>query len=354
MRKQFTFLMTVAIMSACQSTTETASPQHAKPVKVQALTPQQSAEKIYFNGQVAEQKEVMVSFRVGGPLSSLKVNSGDYVKKGTVIATIDSRDYEIALRQAKAQWEQVSSEYERYTALFEKGKLPANNYDKIKSGYKMAKVAYDQATNQLQDTQLRAPFSGYISNKMANNFETVGPGQPIVALIDAQALEIVVGVPASRIEAVKSAKHFTVDIKNAGVQDLPVQLLSVNAKNGPDKLYEARFQLSPANQATIKTGMAVRMALEASTSDTAINSVPVEALMNKSGQDMVWVYDAQAGIAKTKAVRTGALLNDGQIEILSGLSAQDKVITAGAHSLYEGQKVKPIKNSTKTNIGGLL
>ena len=58
----------------------------------------------------------------------------------------------------------------------------------------MAEAAYNNAINQLQDTELKAPFSGYIFEKKAESFQTVGAGMPIVSMIDVSSLEIIINV----------------------------------------------------------------------------------------------------------------------------------------------------------------
>ncbi len=76
-----------------------------------------------------------MSFRVGGPLISFNVKSGDFVRKGQVIAAIDKRDYQLQVQSTKAQFQQLRGEYERYKELYGKDKIPANSYEKIESGY---------------------------------------------------------------------------------------------------------------------------------------------------------------------------------------------------------------------------
>jgi len=133
-----------------------------KYVKVETVKSTNENSNLVFNGIIKEKSLTSLSFRVGGPLKILNVKPGDFVKKGNLIAAIDKRDYELQLQSTKAQFLQLKGEYSRYKELFEEDKIPANSYEKIESGYLMAKTAFENAENQLKDAELRAPFSGYI------------------------------------------------------------------------------------------------------------------------------------------------------------------------------------------------
>ncbi|NOQ28430.1 MAG: efflux RND transporter periplasmic adaptor subunit [Bacteroidales bacterium] len=324
-----------------------------KLVKVEMISDQQNVEYLSFNGKVKEKSLTLLSFRVGGPLVSVNVNAGDYVNSGDLIAQIDKRDYQIQLDNAKAQYFQIKGEYERYKELYNKDKIPANTYEKIESGYLMAKAGYENATNQLNDTELKAPISGYIHEKMVENFNTVGPGQPIFSIIDMSELEVIISVPENHVLEMKSCQENYLSVKNADVFEIPIKLKSVNEKTGKDGMYEVRFIMKNKDNYNIYPGMSaeVKVVCEGTGNEIYLSSDVVFMDNNKT---CVWVYNPVKQLVRKQEVVLASLHPGGELEIIKGLKAGDFIVTAGVHSLSDAQKVRPIKMGSASNVGGLL
>jgi RND family efflux transporter MFP subunit len=324
-----------------------------KYVKVETVENEVSQNQLIFNGKIKEKSLTTLSFRVGGPLAKLNVKTGDFVKAGQVIAAIDQRDYELQVQTTKAQFQQVESEYQRYKQLVELDKIPENTYEKIQSGYLMAKAAYENAQNQLRDTELKAPFPGYIHEKMVENFQTVGPGAPIVSLIDISHLEVVASVPENQLQRVRNDKASYLNVKNAQVSDLPVDLLSVGEKAMKDGLYEVKFSLKNTGDLMIAPGMTaeVSMICDARDHSTVIAST---AIFHEKTDDYVWVFNSITQKVEKREVEIALADEQGKAQVISGLQEGEQVITAGVHYLVEGETVKPIEKPAVTNVGGLL
>jgi RND family efflux transporter MFP subunit len=324
-----------------------------KLVKVTKVSEQQNAENLTFNGKVKENSLTMLSFRVGGPLVNVNVKEGDYVQEGDVIAKIDQRDYKIQLENAKAQFEQVSGEYERYKELYEKAKIPANTYEKLESGYKMAKAGYENALNQLNDTELKAPISGYIHQKLVENYATVGAGHPVVSIMEMSKLEIIIHVSENQVLDIENCQNYFVSVKNANVFDLPVKLLSVNEKTGKDGLYKVKFILQNKDDLHIYPGMTAEVKIECKKEKKSI-LISSDAVLEKNNSTYVWLYNPSEQSIKLREVVIASLKPEGELEVIKGLSDGDQIIASGVHALFEGQKVKPITKRSATNVGGLL
>lgn len=349
------YLLLIAFFAfiGCNNKNEAPQSQTIKYVKVETISNGNSQNKMVFNGKIKEKNLTSLSFRVGGPLAKLNVKPGDYVRAGQVIATIDKRDYEIQVQTNKAQFEQIEGEYKRYKQLVEKDKIPENTFEKIKSGYLMAKSGYDNAQNQLRDTELKAPFSGYIHEKFTENFQTVKSGQSIVSIIDLSQLEVVVGISENQLQKVRNNNTSVLDVKNAGVGNLPVKLESVGEKTKKDGLYEVKFSFKNNKDLNIAPGMTAKISMYCDKHDS-ITTIASSAVFHEKTSDYVWVFNPSTQIIKKREIEISVLKSDAKIEIISGLNIGDQVVTAGVHYLYEGQKVRPIEQTSETNIGGLL
>ena len=327
--------------------------EFTKLVRIEKVTDQPKVDYLIFNGKVKEKSLVTLSFRVGGPLVHINVNAGDYVNKGEEIAQIDKRDYQIQLDNAKAQYEQINGEYERYKELYNKNKVPANTYEKIEAGYKQAKAGYENALNQLNDTELKAPISGYIYEKMVENFNTVGAGQPIVSIIDMSQLEIVISVPENQILDIKQCQKNYLTVRNADVYEVPVTLKSVSEKTGSDGLYEVRFVLNNQDKFNIYPGMTAEVKIVCQDKNSTMQ-ISSNAVFTNHDKTYVWIYDSSKQQIKKQEITIASLQPGGMLRVVNGLKDGDLIVTAGVHSLVDGQKVKPIAKESATNVGGLL
>ena len=308
-------------------------------VKAEKITSLPREKEMSFSGKVKENREVKLSFRIGGPLAKLKVKEGDFVKKGAVIAQIDQRDYEIKLAAMKAQFQQAESEYQRHKELYNRNKLPANTFDRIEASYLMAKSNYEAVKNAMNDTRLLAPFTGYIHQKYVENFETVGAGQPIVSIIDMGTLEVLVNVPESQVHLFVRISSAKCDVKTARQMNIPLQLSSVSEKSNANNLFEARFSMNPELAPEVRPGMTAEVILSLANNEGSKLSVPVESVFDYNGVPSVWIYQSTTSSVKRQPVKVDVIRNGGKIGIVSGLKEGDWVVTAGVHSLVPDQKV---------------
>jgi RND family efflux transporter MFP subunit len=324
-----------------------------KYVKVEKVSTHNENDKLVFNGTIKEQNLTTLSFRVGGPLVGLVVVPGDFVKKGEIIASIDKRDYQLQLEARKAQYIQLKGEFERYKELFNKKKIPANSYEKIESGYLMAKTAYENAQNQLRDTDLIAPFSGYIHEKKTENFQTVGPGQAIVSVIDISNLEVVISIPENLLSKIRNSTNNLLSVQNSGVSNLPLSVVSINEKTGKDGMYQMKFNFINNPSLHISPGMSAEVTMLCNLSTGRIK-IPSSAIFHKKEKTYVWIFNKKSELVNKQEVTISKLSNGGLIEVVRGLNSDQTIVTAGVHYLFEGQEVHPIHKSSKSNVGGLL
>ncbi len=329
---------------SCSSSEETKKTE-PRYVKVQRLGTAQNDEELIFHGQLKENKEVNVAFKVGGQVFNVLVDEGDYVSKGQVVARIDPRDYKIRLQSAKAQYEQASGEYTRYKELYKKNKLPINTLEKLEAGYLATKSAYEAAENALADTELKAPFDGFIYRKNIHNFENVAPGQPICALLDVSHLEVVFSLPESKVNKAKNFSEITIDVANADAYEIPAKLLSINEKANGNDMFDVRLMVHNSQQSNLKPGMSAKVHIKLNETNTNTLLVPVESVFYKEQKAYVWVYDKSSSKVSSCPVEVNKIVNSGLLSIHSGLKGNEYIVTAGVYSLTESQAVKVLENT---------
>ncbi|MGQ1946959.1 efflux RND transporter periplasmic adaptor subunit [Geofilum sp. OHC36d9] len=312
-------------------------------VKVAKVTTPSFLDERSFNATIEENHQSSVAFRVGGQMASIYFSEGDYIEKGQVLAALDKRDFKTRLLAAEGQYKQAKSEFERYSQLHKQGKFPQNSLDKLEAGFLAAKSNWESASNALLDTELKAPFSGYIYQKFIDNHEPVAPGEPALIIIDTNTLEVNFSVPETIINQLHEGQQAKVVINHNTNVKYPAIVKSVAHKAGDDGLFNVRLKMPNPDPQKIKPGMTAKAIIDNSSSEQTTNiSIPTEALFFQEKESKVWIFNQQTNKVSSRSVIAGEIIDDGWVRILGGVHENEMIVIAGVHSLMEGQQVKPL------------
>lgn len=343
----------LTIMSCGSKQTQAEEVQYVK--TVQALRIGDAAE-LNYPGRTKSSEEVNVAFRVSGPIQHVLVEEGQFVKKGQLIAQMDPRDYQVQLTATQAEYEQVKADAERVIALYEDNGTTASNYDRARYGLQQITEKLEHHKNQLADTRLYAPMSGYIQNKMHKSGETVSAGMPVVSMFNAGDVEIEVFVPASDYARQSDLISATCSFEVTPGKVYPLQIVRVSKEANASQLYAARLRIKGAyDHEKITPGMStmVYVSYRAPNEENGV-IVPVTAIKHHEETSSVFVFDTKQSIVRERKVEVGRIDLDGNIQVLKGLMPQETVVCAGVRYLTDGQHVKEIEKTSKANVGGLL
>lgn len=139
--------------------------------------------------------ETELAFRINGPLTGFSVRSGQYFRKGQVILELDKRDFRIRLQRCEAVLQQKEAEYKRVAALYAKQNISGTAYEAAKAAYEVARSNYDEARNALTDTDLRAPFDGFVQEVYVEPYQEVRSAQSVLSFVETDKLIAEVFVP---------------------------------------------------------------------------------------------------------------------------------------------------------------
>jgi RND family efflux transporter MFP subunit len=356
MTKNLTILKVLAVLTIILTSCKTEAVKEESPVFVKTTnvkTPDSTLTKNY-PGKIKSASDINLSFRVAGPIEELNIREGDRVEKGEVVARIDSRDYKIQLEATEAKYREVKAEVERITALYKKNKVSENNYDKAVSGLKQIRAKYNAHKNALEDTKLRAPFSGHINKIYFDAGEIVDAGMPVVSLIDAGQYEIVTHLSANDYLKKDNFTSFTCRSANAPGQEWTLELRNIGSQANLNGLYPAYFRFKPGKQEAIFPGMSAEIIIKYSADEKNIFEIPSSAIFNEGDLSKVWIFNHKDSTITAQTVKIVKIHSSGSAIISGELLEQESIISAGVHSLREGQKVKPLPEVSDTNVGKLM
>lgn len=309
------------------------------------------SDNLQFPARVKAAEEVNMAFKVSGSLKQVFVQEGKYVRQGELLAQIDPRDYELQLQAAEAEWQGIKAEAERIMALYADSVTTASDYDKARYGLQQITAKKNNAKNQLADTKLYAPFNGYVKRRLFDPPTVVGAGMPVVTLHSSSMPEIEIFIPSSVYH--RRSDITTFEAKFDFMEEaVPLRLISISSDVNSNQLYTVRLALPAAMKERPSIGMLAMVDVAFSAVADNQVAIPSSAIFHDNDSDYVWIVVGDK-IAK-RAVKVARLHTNGSATILSGLRVGEIVVTAGAHHLREGQSVKPLPRTSKTNTGGLL
>ncbi len=348
-------LLLPLLFSACNSGESYEEPP-IRPVRYYQLETRNLSEAATFTGVTKSGQEAALAFKVAGVVETLGVKNGQRVRRNQVIATLDPEDYALQVEQANVQVKQAEtslnvarSTYERVERLYAGNSVSLSEFEQAKGNYEAseaqlaaAKQQVQAAQNQLSYTQLKAPFSGVISNVNIEEGELAGVGNPIAILDTEGQAEVEVGLADRYIGKVQQGMPVTIRLSAYPGQSFKGEVMEVSYSQSQSTTYPVRARFTDTKQ-DIRPGLSAEVAFNISQSSTSPAMLIPAKSVGENAQGQRFVYRlAGAGDTLTveqQSVELGELGPEGFI-LLEGLSPGDRIATAGLSSLLPGMQVR--------------
>ncbi|UZJ45417.1 efflux RND transporter periplasmic adaptor subunit [Marinimicrobium sp. C6131] len=327
-------------------------------------------ETVPLTGSVTAEQRSLLSPQVAGLVSRLAVDTGDRVNAGDLLLELDpelvriDRDQAAAdLASAQAQWEDSERQLNEARSLRD-GAIAASDIRRLEAEERVSRANRDAAQArlrrleaELERHQVRAPFDGVVSSRQVDLGEWVSPGNPLMELVASAPLRVHFQVPQRYFPSVSEQSSLALrfdaypDTEVTGRVHRKVPLSETGART-------FLLRVTPPDDAPpLIPGLSTSGLLELNTERTGL-SVPRDALIRyPDGRVSVWVV-TEAEQGQVSSVReqqvTPGISASGRVEIRSGLSSGDVVVTLGNEALQEGQDVLPerIVDGAETGKGG--
>jgi RND family efflux transporter MFP subunit len=309
-------------------------------------------------GQARAALEAALSFRVGGRIQERRVKTGDMVKEGDVVATLDPAPYQAevdsvsaSLQRARAAYTNAANQLDRDKQLFAKDVIATarlettqSNADQAQAEVQSIEATLERRKLDLGYAVLHAPFDGVVAATFAEVFEDVKPQQAIMRIIDPRKIEMTVNVPESLI----SLAPYAVDIKATFNAFPGVEVPGVLSQIGSEpsettRTYVAKVLLTPPPEVTIIPGMAglvrARPGPEIAERLKGV-VVPLSAVFSPddAAGSFVWLISDSNTVTRRQITVGEPVI--GGVTVKDGLSTGNLIVVAGVHSLTEGQAVR--------------
>lgn len=350
-------LLYMALMLGCISCNNTNKEKNdVQKVRICKVESASASSSMQYPGHVKAKHDINLSFKVAGTIERIFPAKGEYVRKGQLVALLDSSDYRIQLDATEAEYKKIKAKAERVISLYKENVSTPDDYDQARYGLKQITAKLDNHRNQLEYTRMYAPFSGYVQDLYFDAHETVGAGMPVVSVVEENNMEVEINLPVSDVidKADMQKAYCKFDVYPDEV--FPLDIVSVNRKANSNQLYSMRLRFIEKDiKGRIYPGMVNMVIIEKKSSEDAGLSVPTGAIFHEDGRSYVMVYDNETKTVRKVQVVVTLLKKIGMsivrsTDLKSGLS----VVYSGARNIKDGEKVDILPEAGKSNIGGLL
>lgn len=290
-----------------------------------------------------------VAAETGGRVKARKVDRGSVVDEGALLVELDASRARIALDQANATLsarqtdrEQAERERDRTGKLHERESVAAATFDRSSyqanaaaAAEQVARYGKQAAADALRDAKVSAPFAGTIAEFHVELGEFVGPGSPLVTLVDLTRVRLHVGVTATEAADLRIGDRLDVRFGELGGRTLVGELHSISpladARSGT---YTAELWLDNPD-GLLRQGMIGRVDLTPDSQSERVENllIPRAAVLRREGEFSVWVV--VEGKAEARKVALGRA-DERRIEVLEGLALGEVVVIEGGFALREG------------------
>lgn len=350
------FLSTFLFLSCGKDRKEIKDNAAAIPVKVSGMTVQNNGSFVTASGKIEAENSANVSTRMMGYVTKVHVKVGQKVSTGQLMVSINNSDLQAkkaqvdaSILQATSAYNNAKKDFERFTVLFNQQSASQKELDDMTSRYEMAKAGLDAAKQmrnevlaQFNYSNITAPFSGEVTNAFVKEGDMANPGIPLVSIEGVSRLQVTAMVSESDIANIQNGMTVKVLVKsiNKEVTGKVIEVSS-SAKNTGGQ-YLVKVSLNQIDKA-ILSGMFVNVqfpvANKTQTTTTTDKVLVPESALVKQGQ-LTGIYTIGNGNkAILRWLRIGKTFVN-QVEVLSGLSANEQYIVSAEGKLYNGAKVK--------------
>jgi len=362
------FLAVAGVLGGCHHELPIPS-QPAKAVRLATVAATQaSGETLRYSASILPYAQVDLAFRTSGYVTGVKqvqgadgrtrdIGTGDYVEKGAILAHVRLEDMKNQVAQAQAQLDQAvaqhtqaDQDFGRAKVLFSTQSLTKPDYDQSQEKFNStqasvdnAKAALRQAELTLGDSDLKAPFSGFLLNRYIDMGSLVSPSSPAFTIADISSAKATFGVPDYALGRVRLGQQLGITLQE-DVTPFVGYVTSISpSADTKNRVFTVEVTVKNRG-ARLKPGMIASLGL-GQVSHTSDASVPLSAIIpcpSKPGCFAVMIAREQAGkwTASLREVQLGAT-NESSIAV-GGVQAGEKVIAVGAQLLKDGDLIEVI------------
>ncbi len=290
---------------------------------------------ISYTGTFEPNKETKVSAEIQGKINSVLVDLGSVVKKGQSLIQLDNSLLKLQLQTAEIQIEGLENDVKRYTILAKADAIQGVQLEKTTLALKSAKVQKATLIEQINKTNIVAPFSGIVTAKLTEVGAFAAPGIPLLQITDISQLKFTVNVPEQELSQFETNQQYALSADAYPQTVLSGRVTMTGSKANMGNSFPVQFSVNNTADLRIKSGMFGKVQLKNDKEEQHL-IIPASAIIGTNIQPQVYLVN------KGKAILQDITISSrfqNKVLVSNGLTEGDVVITNGFINLFDGANV---------------
>ncbi|MFA8450076.1 MAG: efflux RND transporter periplasmic adaptor subunit [Bacteroidales bacterium] len=333
-------MMTIFLFGCTEKKEETIDQRI--PIEVMKVRGKLFANPIRLSGRLTSENEIKLSFKTGGIISGIYVDEGQYVKKGTPLASLNLREIGLYFDQTVNGEQKAKRDLDRAKGLFQDSIISLELMQNAQTAYDVAKSNMEIAQYNLKHSKIYAPFDGWILKQIAFPKELIGEGYPVFLFGQkGENWKLKLGVPDREVFRVRIGDSASVYFSAFPDKQFSAKVSEIGSFADPyTAMFELSLNLDPANN-PFATGI-LGTAQIFPEAKTKYYFLPPSAVFDISGKK-AYVFELIKDSLYRKSVHIGGIL-DSCLMISKGLNSESIVVVKGASYLKSNKAFKIVSN----------
>lgn len=310
-------------------------------VRVVTVTKQALQRDFAVNGNFAPFQQMDFAAENSGRVTSVLVKEGSRVSRGQTLAIIETDQLSIDVETAQANYLNASRDLQRYENAFKTGGVTQQQLDQARLAVENAKARVNQARIRVGDANIRSSMNGVVNKRYIEPGAVVNPGARLFEIVDVSKLKLQVTVNEAQVASLKVNDKIGVKASVFPERTFTGRVSFIAAKADASLNFPVEIELSSNPGNILRAGMYGTAVFEFPQAVATI-VIPRSAFVGSVNSNQVFVVE-NGNIARIKNVIAGRIIGD-QVEVISGLTEGESVITSGQINLINGSKITPLKN----------
>jgi len=305
------------------------------PVEVTEVRSQMVSPVLSYTGSIEGARRTALGAEIQGRVETLHVDAGDRVEEGELLAELGTEQ----LIQVEARYRATEKDWKRMQTLYDKNAITEQAYDQAQAAFESAQASYEM---MLESTRIRAPFSGYVTERHLEEGELFmlmpgSAGAPAIFEL-ADISTVAIDVEVSERDWPLLRKDLPAAVRVDGYPDRSFEgsVHRVDAALDPMSRTAAAEIRVPNPDGLLRPGMFADVDL--TLSERRATVVPLDALLRQEGTGVTYVFVIENDTAQRRDLEIGEVFAD-QVQVFSGVEAGDLIVLAGRYRLSDGADV---------------
>lgn len=284
-------------------------------------------------------KQALVVSQITGVVLEIKVEEADYVEAGQVLAVVEPDRYKLEVERTNASLKRLETDFQRKTELYEKKLVSTEDFERTSAEYEAQKAAHQLAKLDLQYTNIKAPISGYISERTVRVGNLLKLNEPVYRITSYDPLLAVLNVPERELRVLSPGLQVAMRIDAWPGEVFDGEVIRISPVIDTDTgTFRVTTEIFDDGQ-MLKPGLFGRVEIRYDLHED-VPVIPRSAVITEDELSHVFVI-GDDDIASRRAVQLG-FENDGMVEVTEGVENGERVVTAGKGSLSDGMRVEVV------------